>query len=128
MIFARRVFQAAALWGIVAVALAYAAYFFSIGGEDVAVYTNRPEYVHGFFLVTFAWQIAFLIIATDPVRYRLLMLAAMLEKFPFTLAVLALYALGLVGIVVLIFGLIDGVFGILFSVAYVVTDSPGEAE
>lgn len=116
------------MWGLVVIVLGYGAYFLNLGGEETAVYTNRPEFVHGFFLVTFAWQVAFLIISTDPMRYRLLMLAAMLEKFPFTLAVLALYALGQVGIVALALGLIDGVLGILFSVAYVVSDSPGDSE
>jgi hypothetical protein len=84
--------------------------------------------VHGFFLVTLAWQVAFLLIATDPVRYRLLMLAAMLEKFPFTIATLLLYAAGDAPVQVLAAGLIDAVFGILFSIAYIVTDEPAEAE
>jgi len=128
MIFARRVFQVAAVWGLLVIVLGYAAYFLNFGGEETAVYTNRPEFVHGFFLVTFAWQVAFLIIATDPARYRLFMLVAMLEKFPFTLAVLALYALGTVGVVALAFGLIDGVLGVLFGIAYVMTDSGGDGE
>ncbi len=90
MIFAKRVFQVAGIYGVIVVLLGYAAYF--LGVDETAYVTNHPETVHGFFLVTFAWQIAFLIISTDPVRYRLLMLAAMIEKFPFTLAVLLLYA------------------------------------
>lgn len=126
MIFAKRVFQVAGVYGLIVVALGYAAYFY--GGEQFSVFTDRPEIVHGFFLVTFAWQIAFLIIATDPIRYRLLMLAAMLEKFPFTLAVLALYAFGSVGTATLIFGLIDGVLGVLFSIAYVVTENSSREE
>jgi len=126
MIFAKRVFQAAGVWGVVVIILGYVAFFF--GGDDFAVYTNHPEYVHGFFLVTFAWQIAFFIIATDPVRYRLLMLAAMLEKFPFTIAVFLLYAFGAVGVPVLVIGGIDGAFGALFSIAYIVTERGADEE
>jgi hypothetical protein len=125
-IFAKRVFQVAGIWGIAIIGFAYAAYF--IGGDDWSVVTSHPQYLHGFFLVTLAWQVAFLLIATDPVRYRLLMLAAMLEKFPFTLATLLLYAAGDVPVSVLAAGLIDGVFGVLFSIAYIVTDEPAEAE
>ena len=124
--FAKRVFQIAGIWGLVIIPLGYAAYFF--GGEESAVYTNHPEYVHGFFLVTLPWQVAFLIIATDPVRYRLLMLAAMLEKFPFTLATILLYAAGSIPVSALVIGLIDGALGVAFAVAYVVTNQSGAAE
>lgn len=126
ILFAKRVFQIAGIWGFALIAFAYAAYFF--GGEEWSVYTSHPQYVHGFFLVTLAWQVAFLLIATDPVRYRLLMLAAMLEKFPFTIATLLLYAAGDVPVEVLAAGLVDAVFGVLFSIAYIVTDEPTEAE
>jgi len=125
-IFAKRVFQIAGIWGIAIIAFAYGAYFF--GGEAWSVYTSHPQYVHGFFLVTLAWQVAFLLIATDPVRYRLLMLAAMLEKFPFTIATLLLYAAGDVPVEVLVAGLIDAVFGVLFSIAYIMTDEQSSAE
>lgn len=118
--FATRVFQAAAIWGVFIILLGYAAYLF--GGATYFVDTDHPEYVHGFFLIAFAWQIAFWIISTDPVRYRLFMLAAMLEKFPFTLATLVLYAGSYVPETVLALGLIDGVFGALFGVAYMATD------
>jgi hypothetical protein len=126
MIFAKRVFQAAGIYGIVAVALGYGAYFLS--GEAGTAYADRPEYVHGFFLVTFAWQIAFLIIASDPVRFRLLMLAAILEKFPFTLAAMLLYAAGQVPATILAAGLIDGALGVFFAIAYIATDGPADGE
>jgi hypothetical protein len=126
MMFAKRVFQVAGLYGLVVVALGYATFLW--GADDWAVTTNHPEFVHGFFVATFAWQIAFLLIATDPVRYRLLMLAAMIEKFPYTAAVLALYASGEIDLLILAFGLIDGVFGLLFGVSYALTDGEASAE
>lgn len=127
MLFAKRVFQAAAIWGIGLIGLVYAGYL--AGFEQFDVYTNHTEYVHGFMLVTLAWQIAFLIIATNPVRYRLLMLAAMLEKFPFTLVTLILYATAPAGEAnpgILVAGLVDGLFGVLFAVSYVLTERPGD--
>jgi hypothetical protein len=122
MLFAKRAFQVAGIYGATVILLGYVAYLLGFGDEASAVVTNRPEFVHGFFLVTFAWQIAFLIIATDPVRYRLLMLAAMIEKFPFTLAVLLLFAQGETTTMFLTLGLIDGVLGVLFGISYVLTD------
>lgn len=126
LIFAKRVFQIAGVWGLLILTVAYAAHFLS--GDEWSVVTSHPQYVHGFFLVTLAWQVAFLIIATDPVRYRLLMLAAMLEKFPFTLATILLYTASSVTVSALVVGLVDGVFGVLFAVAYIMTDGPASGD
>jgi hypothetical protein len=123
--FAKRVFQIAGIWGLFILSIAYAGYL--LGLEGATVDTARPEIVHGFFLVTLAWQVAFLLIATDPLRYRPLMLVAMLEKFPFTLAVLVLYANGQVATTMLVLGLIDGVLGALFVAAYLRTDPSRQA-
>jgi hypothetical protein len=56
------------------------------------------------------------------------MLAAMVEKFPYTVAVLALYASGEIDLLILAFGLIDGVFGLLFGVSYALTDRETSVE
>lgn len=125
-VFAARVFQIAGIWGIGLLSLLYGAYL--LGFDAMMVVTTHPQFVHGFFLVALAWQVAFLLIATDPVRYRLLMLPAMLEKFPFTLATLMLFAAGDIGWDVLAAGLIDGVFGVLFSIAYIMTEGAADAE
>lgn len=124
--FAKRAFQIAGVWGLFVLSLVYGAYL--LGLEGVTFDTDRPDIVHGFFLVALAWQVAFLLIATDPVRYRPLMLAAMLEKFPFTLAVLVLYANGQVPQTMLVLGLIDGILGALFSIAYIWTDPASVTE
>jgi hypothetical protein len=119
ILFAQRVFQAAGAWGMLVCLLGYGV--FLTGYDPSFDALARPEFVHGFFIVVFAWQVAFLFIATDPVRYRPLMLAAMIEKFPFTLAVLLLYGRGDVDGTMLGLGLIDGVLGALFWAAYVAT-------
>lgn len=127
MLFAKRVFQAAAIWGIGLLTIIYVGYL--LGIEAFSVYTSHPEYVHGFLLTALAWQVAFWIISTDPVRYRMLMLAAMLEKFPFTLVTLLLYVTTTDGepkTGVLVAGLVDGLFGVLFAIAYILTARPGD--
>ena len=90
MRFSKMVFLIAGIWGIAVVAPLFFLYDY-IGSQYPPAVTH-PDIYYGFVTVTLAWQVAFLIIATDPVRYRLLMLAAMLEKFPFTLATILLYA------------------------------------
>jgi hypothetical protein len=60
-------------------------------GEDFPPPINHPEYYYGFVGVTLAWQILFLIIGSDPVRYRPAMLLAMVEKSGFVVAIAVLY-------------------------------------
>jgi hypothetical protein len=62
-----------------------------------------------------------LILAYDPVRYRLMMIPAMLEKFSFTIAVIILFLQNRVAAMTLGFGLIDLVLGVLFIFSYMKT-------
>lgn len=122
--FARRVFQAAALWGLVIIPLGYTGY---LAGSDPSLASiARPEIAHGFFLVTFAWQLVFGLISTDHVRFRLLMPIAVIEKLPFAAIVFWLFSQGLVGPTMLFMGSMDAVLGTLFVLAFLQTPrSPG---
>ena len=82
---------------------------------------ERPEHYYGFIGVALAWQFVFLIVASDVVRYRPLMLAAVLEKLSFGAAVAILYSVGRVSIGVLLAGTLDLVLGALFVAAFVAT-------
>lgn len=124
--FAKRVFQIAGIWGLFIITFAYASFLQGLDGTDVGA--TKPEFVHGFFLITLSWQISFLIVSTDPARYRPLMIAAMLEKFPFAITVTALFAQGQVSQVMLVLGLIDGVLGTLFAIAYARTKPSAGAQ
>jgi hypothetical protein len=116
MNFARRVFQVAAIYGILAVAPLY----FSEGkiGHDYPPAITHPEYLYGFAGVALAWQVAFLIIARDPVRYRLIMIPAALEKLGFGLSGAILCAQGRQQAVFLIFAVIDLALAALFILAF----------
>lgn len=117
--FARRVFQAAAIWGLLVIPLGYAG--FLTGADPTLTSIARPEIVHGFFLVTFAWQLVFGLISTDPVRYRLLMPIAVVEKLPFAAVVFWLFSRDMVDLVMLFMGSMDAVLGILFALAFLRT-------
>ncbi len=82
---------------------------------------NRPEFYYGFAGVTLAWQVMFLVIGADPVRYRAAMLPAMLEKAGFAVAVPILYAADRVAGVWLGFAAMDATWLALFVIAYVRT-------
>jgi len=53
---------------------------------------HPPALFYGFAGVALAWQFVFLIIASNPVRFRPLMLVGILEKLGFFLPTVALYA------------------------------------
>ena len=57
--------------------------------------------------VTLAWQLAYLVIASDPLRYRPLMLVAVFAKWSFVVAVAMLYWQGRVAGPVLGFASVD---------------------
>lgn len=119
MKFAKRVFGAAAIWGLLVVPPLF--FLYGTVGQRTPPAITHPEYYYGFASVTTAWQIAFLMIATDPVRFRPLMPVAVLEKFGWLATLTILFAQRRVDSSVLPFGAVDLVFGILFGVAFVVT-------
>jgi hypothetical protein len=90
MRFAKVVFIAAGVWGIVVLTPLY--FLIDISGRQYAAPTTYPQFVYGFLSVAMAWQIAFLMIGTSPVRFRPLMIASMVEKFGHVMTVAVLYA------------------------------------
>lgn len=122
--FAARVFRFAAIYGILALAPQY---FLEerIGRDDPPPITH-PEHFYGFVGVALAWQLAFLLIARDPVRYRLFMLPAIAEKLAFGLAAPILVLLGRSAAPVAFFGALDLVLAALFFAAFRATrNAPG---
>jgi len=114
--FARRVFMVAAVYGILVLAPQY----FMEGkiGRDFPPPITHPEHFYGFIGVALACQVLFLLIAKDPVRYRPMMLVAVLEKLAFGPASIILYAQGRLAAPVLGAGLIDLLLGTLFAISY----------
>ena len=93
-------------------------------GQDQPPAITHPEYFYGFLGVGVSWQVAFLVIARDPMRFRPLMIPAVLEKATYGGAVVVLFALGRVSVPILVTGLFDTTLGVLFFVAFL-SASPG---
>jgi hypothetical protein len=90
-------------------------------GKDYPPPITHPENFYGFIGVTIAWQLMFLVIARDPVRYRAAMIPAIVEKVTFVVAVAALFAQGRIAPVVLAPAAVDLVLGVLFAISLTVT-------
>jgi len=126
MIFARRVFLGAGAYGLLTLTPMY---FLEAGvGPDLAPPLTHPEHFYGFVGVALAWQLVFLVIGRDPVRYRIIMLPAILEKLSFSVAVYLLYSRGRVGALLLGPGGVDFMLAVLFAVAFWKTRSGGNLE
>jgi len=116
MKFSKIVFYAAGIWGILVLTPLYFI-FDRIGRQDPPPITH-PGFYYGFVGVGLAWQIAFLIIASNPVRFRPLMIACMLEKFGYAASLTVLYLQRRLHASDLTFGGVDLLFGVLFVVAF----------
>ena len=121
--FAARVFRIAAIYGILALAPQY--FLEAKVGRDYPPPITHPEHFYGFLGVALAWQLAFLVIAKDPVLYRPFMLPAIAEKLAFGIAAPLLFLLGRAAAPVAFFGAIDLVLAALFFASYRATRSPG---
>ena len=119
MKFARRVFLIAGIYGLLVLLPLYV--LEEKTGQDFPPPIAHPEYYYGFIGVAVAWQILFLLLAKDPLRYRVMMIPAVLEKAGYGIAVVVLFLVERVSGFVLGFGVVDLVFGTLFILAYAKT-------
>src|SRR5262249_41421496 len=116
MKFSRWLFLIAGIYGLAVLVPQY----FLEGkiGEQTPPAITHPEYFYGFVGVGIAWQIAFLIIAQNPVRFRPMIIPGVLEKFSFGIAAIALHFQQRLPPMLLVAAAIDLVLGTLFLVAW----------
>ena len=74
MRFAKAVFILAGIWGIAVLTPLF--FLVDVTGRQYVPPTDYPHFFYGFLSITFAWQLAFLAIGSNPIRFRLLMLPA----------------------------------------------------
>ncbi len=122
IIFARRVFLIAGIYGLLVLLPQY--FLESRTSRDYPPAITHPEYYYGFLGVAVAWQVVFLLVSRDPARYRAMMIPAVLEKAGFGLVAVALFHLGSLSAEMFGAGVLDLTLGALFVVAYLRT-APG---
>jgi hypothetical protein len=118
-LFAKWTFLVAGIYGLVATVPLY--FSEHPQGIDYPPDLTHPEWYYGFAGVVIAWAVMFLFLSRDPIRYRPLMIPAMMEKFSFPPAVVVLFMSGRIPDTFLPLAAIDFLFGIAFVVAYVKT-------
>lgn len=116
MRFAKIIFRVAGIYGV----LVLTPIFFM--ENMIARYAppaiTHPDYFYGFLGTALAWQVLFLVLSTDPLRYRAMILPCILEKLAYALPVLILYVQHRLPVSVLAIGSVDWVFAFLFLAAH----------
>lgn len=119
MKFAKVVFLIAGIYGLIVMLPQF--FLEERIGVDSPPPITHPEFFYGFICVVIAFQVLFLILSTDPVRYRPMMLAAVLEKIGFPVAVVLLYMQHRVAPTMLLPAAIDLLLCVLFLISFVKT-------
>src|SRR5258708_30905992 len=92
-------------------------------GQDTPPAITHPEYFYGFLGAGLAWQVLFLVLSRDPVRYRAMILPSVLEKVSYGIALVVLFSQHRLPLSVLAVGSVDWIFAFLFLAAYSKTRS-----
>src|SRR5882762_11611548 len=119
MKFAKIVFWMAAVWGVL-VLTPLLFIFDSIGRNDPPPITH-PGFYYGFVTVALPFQLVFIVIATDPVRFRPMMIPAVFEKVSYATALVVLYLQQRIRAPDLVFAGTDLLLGWLFVAAFLKT-------
>ena len=120
MKFAKWTFLIAGIYGVLIIAP-------MLFMEDLISKTNPPAITHpenyyGFLIAVLAWQLVFLLISRDPLRYRAIMpIAALVEKFAYSAVAIGLVIQGRATAPIAVTAGIDVVLGVLFLVAFAKT-------
>ena len=119
MTFAKYTFIGAGIWGLAVLLPFYG--LVDVTGRHYTPPADYPQFFWGFFAVAIAWQVAFLMIGSDPARFRPLMILAILEKLGFVATLVVLFMSGRLSFLDFQPALPDGILGMLFVAAFAVT-------
>ena len=89
MRFAKIVFRIAGIYGFIVLLPQY--FTEDKTGRDFPPPITHPEFYYGFIGLALTWQLLFILLSTDPVRYRLMMIPSMFEKVVFVIPVAILF-------------------------------------
>jgi hypothetical protein len=113
---ARLIFIGAGIWGIAVLTPLY--WLFDLTGRPYNPPTDYPHFFYGFLSVAMAWQIAFLLIGSNPSRFRPMMIPSLFEKFGHVGGVAVLYWQGRISATDAQAAVPDLLLAILFVVAF----------
>lgn len=114
----RRIYTIAGIYGLIVLLPLY------FGERAIAAMgqpLTRPEYYYGFIGAACSFQLVYLMIGHDPVRFRPLMPLTPIAKWSFTIPVAILFCAGRTDLFVMIMASIDAMIGLAFLWAWRIT-------
>jgi hypothetical protein len=114
--FARRLFLAAGIYGLAVLTPLF--FLEDVIGEYDPPAITHAEFYYGFVCTAFAWQIVYLMMSRDPLRFRPMLIPAIIGKTGFALSVFVLVARGRLAGQNAILPAIDLLLAALFAWAY----------
>jgi hypothetical protein len=124
MRFAKIVFRIAGVWGFFVLTPLY--FLFDFAGRQSPPAITHPEFYYVCVGVALVWQVAFFLIASDPVRFRPFMITAILEKLVYIVPLIVLYLQHRVASNQLIWVGTDSILCLLFIAAYAKTSQTSQ--
>jgi hypothetical protein len=119
MKFARIVFGIAGAWGILILAPMF--FLFNLVGRKDPPPITHPQFYFGFAAIALVFQFVFFVIASDPARYRPMIVPSVLEKASYVAVCVVLYMRGEATVAQMMTSGPDMLLGILFVRAYFTT-------
>jgi hypothetical protein len=119
MKFARVVFYVAAIWGVLVLTPLY--FMFNLIGQQDPPPITHPAFFYGFVGTGLAWQIAFFVVASNPARFRPMMIPSVLEKIGYGVPAVVLFLEKRMKPQDLLFSGADLLFTVLFLVSFLKT-------
>jgi hypothetical protein len=123
MRFARFVFFSAGVWGILVLTPLY--FLVDVTGRPYPAPISYPHFFYGFLSVAMAWQFAFFAIASNPARFRLMMIPGVVEKLGYVLGTTVLYLRAHIAAAEMTTAVPDFFLCVLFAIAFVRTRDSG---
>lgn len=116
MKFARTIFWIAGIYGFLSLPPLY--FLFDYVGRTDPPTITHPQFYYGFAGVGIAFQVVFILIATDPARFRPMMIASVLEKLSYVSAVVVLFLHGRMTVAESASAIPDSILLVLFLAAF----------
>ena len=91
MKFARTVFLVAGVWGVLVITPLF--FIFNLIGTQDPPPITHPGFYYGFATTALAWQLVYLMMWRDPIRFRPMLIPAIMGKTGFGVSVLVLFTL-----------------------------------
>jgi hypothetical protein len=119
MKFARWVFLIAGIYGLLVITPLY--FMEAFIGKQTPPPISHPEFFYGFVGLGLAWQVLFLVVASDPRRFRWMMLPSILEKVSYGIALIVLHQQQRIPASSFRIGMVDWIWALLFTISFIRT-------